>query len=139
MKKAVMMIVVIILICTVFGCGTKTESETIGKSEFDLEAIDEANIRSAIAVLTAALLMGDVNEEEVKKNDNDNITFGIYEDGSGLFAEVLATQKQDGWQNASSNTGKEIGSVYVFSSTTGWKLTASLTDSDLPIMVTSLD
>lgn len=128
------------------GCGTEkkadTKSEVTGKSELDLEATDEANIRAAIAGLTTSLLSEGITEEEIKKNDTDGIVYGVYEDGSGLFAEVTATQKQDGWQNASeqaSNTGKEVGGVFVTASTIGWRLTASLTDRNLPIMANTLN
>lgn len=128
------------------GCGAEKKadikSEALGKSELDLEAMDEANLRAAIAGLTASLLFEDITEEEIKKNDTEDVAYGVYEDGSGIFAEVTAAQKQDGWQNASeqaSNTGKEVGGVFVIASTTGWRLTASLTDRDLPIMSNTLD
>lgn len=146
-KKIFLVILSSIMIASMLiGCGTENtadiKSEAAGKTELDLEAMDEANIRAAVAGLTASLLSEGITEEEIKKNDTDGITYGVYEDGSGIFAEVTAIQKQDGWQNASeqaSNIGKEIGGVFVMASTTGWRLTASLTDHNLPIMATTLN
>ena len=143
MKRIVTVLLVTLIMIVLVGCGAGgIESKTAGKSELDLEAMDEANLRAAIAGLTASLLMEDVTEEEIQKNNNDTITYGIYEDGSGLFAEVIAMQKQDGWQNASeqfSNAGKDIGGTYVPSSTTGWRLTANLIGSEKLIVANSLD
>ena len=147
MKRIFLVILSSIMIASVLiGCGTEKKadikSEASEELELDLEATDEANIRAAIAVLTASLLSEHITEEEIKKNDTDGIVYGVYEDGSGLFAEVTATQKQDGWQNASkqsSNTGKEVGGVFITASTTGWRLTASLTDHNLPIMSNTLN
>ena len=141
MKKIFLVVLSIMLIASMLiGCGAEKSTKAAG-SELDLEAMDEANIRAAIAGLTTSLLSEGITEEEIKKNDADGIVYGVYEDGSGIFAEVTATQKQDGWQNASdqvSNTSKDVGGISVTASTTGWRLTASLTDRNLPIMANAL-
>ena len=143
MKKILLVILSIMMIASMLiGCGAEKSTEAAGKSELDLEAMDESNIRAAIAGLTASLLSDDITEEEIKKNDADGIVYGVYEDGSGIYAEVTATQKQDGWQNASdqvSNTSKDVGGVAVTASNIGLGLTASLTDRNLPIMANTLN
>lgn len=143
MKRIFLVVLSIVLIASMLiGCGAEKSAEAAGKSELDLEATDEANIRAAIAGLTTSLLSEGITEEEIKKNDADGIVYGVYEDGSGIFAEVTATQKQDGWQNASdqfSNSSKDVGGVAVTASTIGWRLTASLTDRNLPIMANTLN
>ena len=142
MKKILLVMLSIMMIALMLiGCGAEKSTEAAGKSELDLEAMDEANIRAAIAGLTASLLSEGITEEELKKNDADGIVYGVYEDGSGIYAEVTAVQNQDGWQNASdqfSNTSKDVGGVFVVASTIGWRLTASLTDRNLPIMANTL-
>ena len=141
MKKIFLVVLSIMLIASMLiGCGAEKSTKAAG-SELDLEAMDEVNIRAAVAGLTASLLSDDITEEEIKKNDTDGIAYGVYEDGSGIFAEVTAVQNQDGWQNASeqaSNTIKDVGGVSVTASTIGWRLTASLTDRNLPIMANAL-
>lgn len=142
MKRIFLVVLSIMLIASMLiGCGAEKSTEAAG-SELDLEATDEANIRAAIAGLTASLLSDDITEEEIKKNDADGIVYGVYEDGSGIYAEVTAVQNQDGWQNANdqaSNTSKDVGGVSVTASTIGWRLTASLTDHNLPIMANTLN
>lgn len=89
------------------------------------DATDEANIRSAYAEVSAAILTDD------KKDSADGIV--KYKDGT-YSATVSTTGKTAGWSSAASATDSiNIGGLQVKPSQSGWTISGSVADEKVSI------
>ena len=81
------------------------------------DATDEANIRAAIAEVSAAVLADD-------KANSGHVTYN--NDAKTYSMDVAATGKTAGWSGeASKTTAKEIGGYSVAPSQTGWTISGT--------------
>lgn len=70
------------------------------------EATDEANIRSAYAIVQTASLTQDTQEELTKQNTEDIKYTVTGAEGSYVYkAEITLKQQQDKWQSGAPNIG----------------------------------
>lgn len=85
------------------------------------EAVDEANIRSAYAVITADAM---APNSSITDNSTDKITYTAASGNTAASAYVTATQQKDGWQGQSKDTDSvKIAGADVAPSTIGWNIT----------------
>ncbi|SFN99414.1 prepilin-type N-terminal cleavage/methylation domain-containing protein [Eubacterium pyruvativorans] len=84
------------------------------------DATDEANVRSAIAEVTAAVLSDD-------KTDSGDVTYSKKDDGDGTYTmTVKAKGQKAGWSGAASTTESiKIGGIEVKPSTKGWTVSGT--------------
>ena len=93
------------------------------------DATDEANVRSAIAEVTAAVL-----SDDKKSSGNGDVT---YKDGTYTMI-VKATGQKAGWSGAADeNTKIKIGGIEVAPATVGGQWTVSGTSEGDTITVTA--
>lgn len=90
------------------------------------EAVDEANIRDAYAVLVAAQLTND-DSNALAKHNTDDITYTI--DNGKYTATVKATQREANWVGGKPNIAgkKDVVAVYNTTSegTNSWTITVN--------------
>lgn len=92
------------------------------------DATDEANVRSAIAEVTAAVLADDKTDSGDVKYTAESNTYSV---------TVTATGKKAGWSGVTGTaTAIKIGGIDVKPSTTGWTVTGTITSSDKDAEVT---
>lgn len=115
------LLVVVAIIAVLVAISIPIFTSQLEKSR---DATDEANVRSAIAEVTAAVLADD-------KVSSGDVT---YSDGT-YTVTVKATGKTAGWSGTTSNTDSiKIGGATVAPSIYGWTITGTSENSAIKVV-----
>lgn len=110
------MLIVVAIIAVLVAIAIPVFTNQLEKAR---EATDMANVRSAYAEVMACAMTDAANETNgVKKNDT---TAGAYT----YSKDVVAVQKQAGWQSGDTEGKVAVASIDVPASTKGWTVTYS--------------